>query len=172
MNFLQSNRHGTGGLLFMFVSIVMALTMVLTITFVRMSTARSVAESVEHTIALQCLASCYTHPDKYNNENYWTGNREFDSITESGQPIDPLKQFNDAMVTYHLMSPRGLDKEQIAMSYKKADPSSVRKGQRVPSFEIQISNWACYDTWWEHLSRIRPNPVKVVIENDYLPSTV
>ena len=172
MNFLNADRRGTGGLLFMFVSIVMALTMVLTITYVRASTARSVAESVEHTIALQCLASCYTHPNKYNDENFWTGNREFESITETGQPIDPLQQFNDAMVTYRLMNTRDLGDEQISMAYKKADASSVRKGKKVPSFEIQISNWSCYDTWWDHLSKISPNPVKVVIEADYLPSTI
>lgn len=164
--FLKQDRCGTGGLLFIFTSMILAVTMIGTVTFIRASTARSVAESVEHTIALQCLASCYTHPNKYGTTNTWTSDNVFDSVTKDGTTIDPLNEFNSLMTSYHLISNDKADK--ISMKYSKHD--NIVNGSYHPSFEIQIAGWSASDTFWDSVLKITPNPAKVTIEDSYKSS--
>lgn len=161
---LKMKRKGTGGLLFIFTSMALAFMMIVSITFIRASTARSIAESVEHTIALQCLASCYTHPDKYNDYNQWTSNKTFDSVSDSGSDIDPLGEFNSLMTSYNLIDP-GRGATQISMVYDKN--GNVYNNKKHPTFEIQIAGWTADDTFWVRRLPIRPNPVKVTIEDSY-----
>lgn len=162
--FLKRDRNGTGGLLFIFTSMALAFMMICSITFIRASTARSIAESVEHTIALQCLASCYTHPTKYNDYNQWTSNKTFDAVSDSGSDIDPLQEFNNLMMSYKLIDP-SKPATKISMVYDKK--GNVYRGKKHPTFEIQIAGWSADDTFWARTLQIKPNPVKVTIEDSY-----
>lgn len=169
-DYLERDRSAAGGLVFIFVTMILALTMIITITFIRASTARSVAESVEHTIALECLASIYTHPDIYDGDQTWTSNHVFESINSSGSTIDPLNQFITVMQEYNLMRSderagfaSGDSEIFIYMRYIEADEDS----NGYPTFEIQIGNWVCFDSWWDHVFKITPSAVKVTIESDY-----
>lgn len=179
--FLNSERDGTGGLLLLITSSMLAFMMIFTITLIRVSTARSVAESVEHTIALQCLASVYSHPAEYPTEQTWTANTTFPSVSKTGTAIDPLQQFNDTMKSYHFMKtneyinahPGVNDAEQaaanstekITMRYNPND--NIHGGRTHASFEIQIYDWACDNSIWSDIIKIKPNPVKVTIEDGY-----
>lgn len=162
MDFLKRKKAGTGGLLFIFTTMALAFLMVFTVTYIRVTTARSVAESVEHTIALQCLASAYTHPDKYGETNYWTSNKIFDPITSTSKEINPLEEFNRIMTSYNLM---GKQATKIAMAYNKTD--NMNGGVPHSTFEIQVSGWTSKNYFWSNVIPIVPNPVKVVIEDDY-----
>ena len=164
LDYLNKTRRGTGGLLIIYTSMALTLMLVTTITFIRVSTARSVAESVEHTIALQCLASCYTHPESYSNENYWSDNKEFEPIYGKGDDINPQQEFNSLMQSYHLMD-SDTSGETVAMHYSKT--GNVINGKKHPTFEIQIGNWKCFNSFWDNFIRIVPNPVKVTIEDSY-----
>lgn len=169
--FLNERRSAAGGIVFIFVTMILAFTMIITITFIRASTARSVAESVEHTIALECLASIYTHPTEFTRDTYtWTSNYTFPAIVTGGSAIDPLDQFVSVMQEYNLMKSderAGVTYDAsditVYMKYIASDPDS----NGYPTFEIQIGNWVAFDSWWDHIFRITPNPVKVTIENSY-----
>lgn len=178
-SYMNKDRHGTGGVLFLLSTAMLAVMMVFTITFIRISTAKSVAESVEHTIALQCLASAYLHPTKYSDTNTWTSNKTFDAITTGSDPINPLQQFNDTMKAYNLMKhgersgqADGTADEWIAMKYIKKDSTSLSpEGKPLSTFEIQIGGWTCYDNWWDAAWPIVPNSAKVTIETSgYTPN--
>lgn len=172
--FFNKERSGAGGILFIGCSMALAMIFVLTITFIRLSTAKSVAESVEHTIALQCLASCYLHPNSYGEDNVWTDTtQKFDPITEGGNQIKPVDQFISTMKAYNLMSrgergkTDGAADIKVAMRYIKHDSSNYSSN---PSFEICVYNWSSYDSYWTHVFKIKPNPVKVVVEDAYKPN--
>lgn len=160
-SYLDSARKGTGGLLFMFVSGICALTMVFTITFIRDSTARAVAESTEHTIAMECLASCYSNnlPAQTWNSNYLFP--ALNSYDPTATPFDPLKTFNDTMHSYRLMAPEySVPADQVYMKYDTSSPNH-------PTFEIQFGPFQVFDSWWDDtFFKIYPNPMQVVIEDN------
>lgn len=158
MNYLKTDRKGTGGLLILYSGAFLSLMLVLTISLIKVSTSRSVAESVEHTIAMECLASSYVNNV---NSQTWTSDHVFDSITKTGQSIDPKKQFNSVMTSYHLIDPSSTGKETIYMKYNRRDSGGL------PSFTLQISNWDCNISFWTQKWTITPNPAKVTIENNY-----
>lgn len=169
---LEKRKDGTGGLLFIFTSMILAVILIGTTTFIRAATSRSVAESVEHTIAMQCLASCYTHPEQYGDYQVWTSNTTFEPINRDGVRFDPLNTFNSVMKSYRLMRSNerpnaadGASGERISMKWNRND--HVYDGETHPTFEIQIGPYACYDSWWDHIFKITPNPVRVVVEDSY-----
>lgn len=157
-NYLDSARKGTGGLLFLFVSGICALTMIFTITFIRVSTARAVAESTEHTIAMECLASCYSNNTPSQT---WRTNHEFpplNSHTMGATNFNPLETFNKTMIAYNLMDPNDVS-EEVYMKYDNSN-------RNHPTFEIQFGPFRIYDTYWEHMVTVFPNPMQVVIEDN------
>lgn len=155
--FLKRKRSGFSGLIMLSTTAICAVALIFVVIFMQASTARSVAESVEHTIALECLSSCYVN----NNDNQtWTSNAIFKPLTAEGNAINPLEEFNQAMTTYGLMGKGG--NEQILMKYTK-DGSS-------PTFELQIYGWNCLEAVWSKAIPITPNMAKVVIEDVYQPT--
>lgn len=126
------------------------------VTMMTASSARSVAESVEHTIALECLSSCYVNN---NPTQTWTSNRTFKPLADNGQDINPLTEFNRIMTQYRLMGSTG--NEKIFMKYTAGT---------TPTFELQIYDWNCLDAVWSQIVRITPAPVKVTIEDIYKPN--
>lgn len=158
---LTKERGGFSGLLMLATCAILAFAMIFSVTFMQASTARSVAESVEHTIALECLSSCYINN---SDSQTWTSNTVFKALSSEGTPIDPLAEFNQIMTSYHLMGAGGA--EQILMRYDKQGSDGISS----PTFELQIYGWNSQDTLWGQLIPITPNVSKVVIEDIYLPS--
>ena len=66
------------------------------------------------------------------------------------------------MTSYNLM---GKQATKIAMAYNKTD--NMNGGVPHSTFEIQVSGWTSKNYFWSNVVPIVPNPVKVVIEDDY-----
>lgn len=161
---LNERRDGTSGILLVVVAATLAALMCVSLTLIRASTAKSIAESVEHTVALQCLVSCYTHPYNYGDYTKWDSNHIFEPITKNGTSIDPATEFNNIMLSeYGMMSDSG--NEEISMVYDKK--GNYFHGAYYPTFEIQISGWTCRDTAFSNIFQIRPEPMKVTVEEQY-----
>lgn len=71
------------------------------------------------------------------------------------------------MTSYNLIDP-GRGATQISMVYDKN--GNVYNNKKHPTFEIQIAGWTADDTFWVRRLPIRPNPVKVTIEDSYKAS--
>jgi hypothetical protein len=136
--------------------------MIFTISFIRISTARAVAETTEQTIALQCLASCYTNNTPSTT---WNSNATFATINSKGTNtanFDPLKTFNDTMHAYNLMSDDySVPSTQVYLKYDATtDPDH-------PTFEVQFGSFPVTNNWWDmHVYKVLPNPVQAVVEDN------
>lgn len=168
----QKTREGVGGLLILFCSGICAFAMINTFAFVRDTTARSVAENTEHIIALHVLASCYTN-NVGDFGDTWTESKSFEGINKNTR-FYPLKEFNEAMITYHLMEKNGKS-EKMYIEYKKNPGDGYG-----PTVTVQASEFVCFknstSTYKTRAdggpggfqvinSYILPDPEKVVIEN-------
>lgn len=174
-DYLNKEREGTGGILFLNVSVILAVCLVLTVTFIRESTSRSVAETVESTIATQCLASCYTNQGKYGSEGYWEGvgsETTFKSTSKKGADFNPLNTFNETMKHYHLMKDNERagqtsgESKKFSAEWKRKDYKDSN-GNWHASFKIQFDEYTCFDSWWSHIMKIQPSAQKVTTEVTY-----
>lgn len=159
LRLLREERRGTGGLLILYSGLFLSIMLMLTVSLIKVSTARSVAESVQHTVAMECLASSYV-----NNldSEVWNGNHVFPSVNKDGQDIDPLEQFNSFMRSYKLLDENQTGDEKIYIKYDKSDNNGH------PSLTLQIGGWGCaFPFSVNNTYKIYPNPAKVTIEDSY-----
>lgn len=113
--YLNKEKEATGGLVFIMVSLLMAMALTWSTTLARDTTSSSVAKSVSQQIATECLASQYIH----NAGNSSGGTTTFASLTStSSDVIDPLDQFNSIMHNYKLMAPNSRC-ESFTWTYNK-----------------------------------------------------
>lgn len=179
---LNTEREGTGGLLFIVVSIMLTFMLVTCFTLARLITTRSVAESVEHTIALQCLASCYINPvdnglTTTTTEHAYGSEATFAPISGNGHgiEIDPTEQFNNIMTELHLMRD-GTDwsgevglssgtKQALYRKYTKDSAEGYTKGQAT--FTLQMQPFIAFNSWWNITDIVQPKATTVVIERTY-----
>lgn len=182
--YLKQEKPATGGLLFMTVALIIVAMFIFTVTTSRVTMSRSVAESVEHVIAMECLASCYIHP----NQSAVHGQKEIEwndvgksfsfqqlSAKKGSTPITPVKDFNTIMQKLKLMrdasakegeTPESQSAHMYYKYYTKDDPTEGYKaGQAI--FDLQMQEYSNYDTFWTQIWKIRPNNVRVTIENSY-----
>ena len=146
-NMLNDKRTCTGGMLFMVCSLFIVMMIAFCVGVSRNAMARSVAESVEHTIALECLASCYTNPgSNFDNpttsrEGQFNDSKTFAALGTSLTEINPVREFNDVMTNLNLMA----EDSQITSYnwlYKKYNSPSAEgydKGQAT--FELQVHSF-------------------------------
>lgn len=169
--YFEQERNGTGGVLFLMVSFLLGICLVLSISFVRQSTSRSVAETVQSTIAMQCLASCYINKAEYGSSGTWTDpSKEFKSTSRTyTTTIKPLEQFNQTMKKYRLMRSNERtgrssgEAKEVYLQWKRYDPD---QGYRS-TFYFEVGEYVCYDSWWDHILKIHPSPQKVSTESSY-----
>lgn len=156
-NKLNEKRSCVGGLLFLVCAMAIAGMLLFTTTISRASMIRSVAESVEHTIALECIASCYVNPVangvSNNDVTTRTGGTDLELVAfgngEDGiGAICPLTQFYDAMKGLHLI-PEEASPNENSVSFTYTINRSTYDGYNIgqPSLSLHIGGFTAFNSW-------------------------
>lgn len=157
---LNTKREGVGGLLFLVCAMAIAGMLTFSTTLARSAMIRSVAESIEHTIALECLASCYTNPvingvDTGAGHGYWSGGGDIGFEPIGSSPgmvrIYPVAQFNEMMTGLKLMSTTrpNAQSSRVEVSYtvhKNSGEDDEGYGRNQPSLDLKIGEFAAFDS--------------------------
>lgn len=153
-NNLCAEKKCTGGLLFLVVSSIIAFMLVFCVLLMKATMTRSVAESVEHTIALECLASCYIDPGGNQivgeTSHSWHGAPTFRSLSGvRTKDINPVEQFNTIMKNLHLMAGavEGSTNNVNITYNKNTNGSSAGYGNNQATLTLQMGQFRAENTW-------------------------